>query len=519
MSLPRPSNPRRNLILVALFALGLLLFSSQNCIAKLSAEPSICKYIPSRHYGIQQNLHASEILVRCGVAEGGSNRIKSSPLTANASAFLLAGEKNLITGPDTAPRVTQAESFVWAHGNVVMVAFNDSRGDTESPENYSGLSMSTDWGNTFTRLGPPSPFSGHGANWGDPVIVYNEKLSKWFAGDLVGGCGAQGIGLWYSSPTGWTVGACAHSSASDDRESMWVDNNPASPFYGRMYISFNDFSIGAGGALKVIHSDDGVAWSAPVTLSSAFKRDVQLTGSPGSDGTVFVAALDENGGKIGNTGQRNYMYRSVDGGASWTVAPMGSTFTILGGQHCRESEYTPVIFPIWGQTGYGQPAVGPNGVVHYVYAAHSTTISGDVADVFYVRSADNGLTWSAPVRLNTDSGFRAQFMPSLRVTPSGVVEATWYDQRNASTSDFRYQRYVRFSTNNGVTWGPNEPVTAQLLPEPHQNDPKIKACWAGDYNYTSANGEVGFDTWTDSRVLVGGQPTEKVFYREAILSP
>jgi hypothetical protein len=42
--------------------------------------------------------------------------------------------------------------------------------------------------------------------------------------------------------TGWTPGACAHDGRFDDRESMWVDNNPSSPHYGRMYISWNDFA-------------------------------------------------------------------------------------------------------------------------------------------------------------------------------------------------------------------------------------------------------------------------------------
>ncbi len=68
-------------------------------------------------------------------------------------------------------------------------------------------------------------------------------------GDLVAGgdCGGQGIGLW-NSPDGitWTTGACPHNGSEDDRESMWVDNNPASPFYGRMDISWNDFAAGEG---------------------------------------------------------------------------------------------------------------------------------------------------------------------------------------------------------------------------------------------------------------------------------
>src|SRR5207302_6907080 len=113
---------------------------------------------------------------------------------------------------------------------------NDSR---TAPGNYSGVSRSIDGGVTFTRLNP-SPFaSGHGTNYGDPIVVYNARLGKWFAGDLATGCGGQGIGLWTSlDGLTWSVGACVHNNTSggDDRESMWVDNNPSSPFYGRMYI-------------------------------------------------------------------------------------------------------------------------------------------------------------------------------------------------------------------------------------------------------------------------------------------
>src|SRR5437762_2853907 len=78
-----------------------------------------------------------------------------------------------------------------------------------TPSNVS----STAGGVTFTRL-LPAPFaSGHGTNYGDPILVFNGRLQQWFAGDLSTGCGGQGIGLW-TSPTAsggltWSTGACA----------------------------------------------------------------------------------------------------------------------------------------------------------------------------------------------------------------------------------------------------------------------------------------------------------------------
>src|SRR5438552_12184650 len=174
-----------------------------------------------------------------------------------------------------------------------------------------------------------SPFaSGHGTNYGDPIVVYNARLSTWFAGDLATGCGGQGIGLWTSSDgSNWSVGACAHTGGDDDRESMWVDNNPASPFYGRMYISWNDFAAGQG--IFVTRSDDGVTWT-PVQVTTGFVRNVQLTG--GADGAVFVAAMDEGGG--GFNARTNLIYRSTDGGNNWTQITMGAAFAPPGDITC-----------------------------------------------------------------------------------------------------------------------------------------------------------------------------------------
>ena len=121
------------------------------------------------------------------------------------------------------------------------------------------------------------------------------------------GCGGQGVGLWTSKDgKNWKVGACAHNGGSDDRESMWVDNEPTSGTYGRMYVSYNDYTTncGAGGCLFVTYSDDGSYLEHPEATEHQHllsqRADHRLTARRqagwGKNSTVFIASMDEGGG-------------------------------------------------------------------------------------------------------------------------------------------------------------------------------------------------------------------------------
>src|SRR5204862_1029482 len=165
---------------------------------------------------------------------------------------------------DSISHPTQSETYTLANPdnpNQIVVTYNDSR---TASANYSGASYSSNGGTTFTRLNP-SPFaSGHGTNFGDPVTLYNKPTSTFFAIFLATGCGGQGIGAWKSTDGGvtWAVGPCiANIPAGDgDRESGWSDNNPSSPFFGRMYVSYNNFALNGGSPpISLVRSTDNGA--------------------------------------------------------------------------------------------------------------------------------------------------------------------------------------------------------------------------------------------------------------------
>ena len=55
----------------------------------------------------------------------------------------------------------------------------------------------------------------------------------------------------------------------------------------------------------------------------------------------------------------------------------------------------------WRHMGWGEPAAF-NHVVSLVYASRNTG-TGDPGDVFYIRSTDSGVTFSAPFQLNANT--------------------------------------------------------------------------------------------------------------------
>ena len=45
--------------------------------------------------------------------------------------------------------------------------------------------------------------------------------------------------------------------------------------------------------------------------------------------------------------------------------------------------------------GWGDIGAGPSKIIHYAYAQHGA--GADAGDIYYMRSTDNGATWSTPL--------------------------------------------------------------------------------------------------------------------------
>jgi hypothetical protein len=280
-----------------------------------------------------------------------------------------------------------------------------------------------------------------------------------------------------------------------------------------MYVSWGDFA--RGGNIFVRYStDNGNTWTNERQITTTFIRNVQITGDLVT-GDVYLAGMDEDGGCNSGCGtsRSNKIYRSTDGGNTWTNSYTGPAF--VGA--CRSAVgyfcgmYSSPVAGYWRYMGGGEPAAY-NHVVHYVYAARNAG-TGDPGDVFYIRSTDSGVTFSAPFQLNSNTDpAKAQWMPSLSVSPSSTLFAVWYDERDgggastciAGSNSPCYRMYARRSNDNGLTWLPDDAFSDVVSPLPGQPDPGILPTYVNDYDYASALATKHLASWVDARVAING---------------
>ena len=93
-----------------------------------------------------------------------------------------------------------------------------------------------------------------------------------------------------------------------------------------------------------------------------------------------------------------------------------------------------------------------------VYVLASVDPPGpDPLDVHFVRSVDNGLTWSSPVRVNDDEADNGawQWFATMSVGPNGRIDVIWNDTRNSDASNIS-ELFTSYSDDAGLTWAAND---------------------------------------------------------------
>lgn len=438
------------------------------------------------------------LLLACGRADE-LGMVRSEPATSSTTE---AGNDVPVNNPatdtpDTASH-TQSETSIAVSGTTgtVCSGYNDSWEGIVSNNGFSGFSRSTDGGQTFVDRG------GLGAgNWGDPSLVWRTADESFYFATL----GDTGLRLYRSADDCQTFQLVGNitSGGSDDKELMAVDNNPASPSYGRLYVVWTNFSVDS--KIWAIRSEDaGATWAGAQAISSSSNvQGAWPVVAP--DGTVYAGWVEFGSGTVSIR-----VSKSTNGGVSWTAVASPAA----GKGQPQDSAASGTCFraALRGNIRYlpsPQLAVGPDGVLHAIYSYDPDTAgSGDTVDVFYRRSTDGGATWQAEVRVNDDATTTDQFFPTLAVSDSNIVSAAWYDRRN-DPNNLLIDYYQSFSYDGGLTWEPN--VRLSDVSTPVYLDPELASCYHGDYDTQVMSDTHALVQWSDDRNLQGGHNDPDVY--------
>jgi hypothetical protein len=169
-------------------------------------------------------------------------------------------------------------------------------------------------------------------------------------------------------------------------------------------------------------TDNGETWETPRPIlapqANRFGIGHQIVVLP--DGTLVDVFMYFRGSGANKKGQEIAVIRSTDAGETWSE-PITVSAAMPGyveDPTTDEAVRTGDIIPEIG--------VAPDGTVYVVWQDERYGTAGSA--VVLSSSGDEGLTWSAPTVVNTDTSVQA-FTASVEVNDAGVVGVTYYDFR------------------------------------------------------------------------------------------
>jgi hypothetical protein len=316
----------------------------------------------------------------------------------------------------------------------------------------AGYGYTSDGGLTWTFPGVLQP----GVFRSDPVTTFDEAGLFFYNSLRSDGFSFFCTDIWRSTDGGaaWTLISGKQGAIGGDKQWFTIDKT-GGPGHGFQYQANDQASCDVG--IFNRSTDAGVTWETPINIPN-----VPIFGT---------LDVDSNG---------NLYVGGEGAGGFWCARSSDAQF---GDQTPVFDQNTPV--DLGGQLVGG--GINPGGLDGQLFLAvdHSGTATNDyiymlasveppgrnTTDVMFARSTDGGANFSAPVPVNDDGNpSKWHWFGTLSVAPNGRLDAVWYDNRNANNLDS--QLFYSYSTDAGVTWSPNVPVSDPFNPQegwPNQN--------------------------------------------------
>ena len=362
----------------------------------------------------------------------------------------------------------------------------------------------------FTTSAAPGTF----VSDGDPVIVFGPKLgadgtftfangARAYYANLAaystaarpGNQQAELIAVSISDDYGasWfdpVVAAKSSGNVFNDKEDIWADRNPASPFFGRVYASYTEFrppSETAEPIVFVYSTDGGVTWSGQNQISQAYNNGTK----GGRQGSVIRSGPNGEVYVIFEDGSQQVAVVSLDGGVTFSkkiaIGTVKDIADPIPGANFRTDSFA---------------SVGVDQSKGTVYVAWSDAASGS-GRIVVASSHDRGQTWSTPVAVSSGREGYA-FFQGLDVAPNGRVDVGYQAQTQTTTTTYgtgiaSIDSYYVSSANGGTTWSrPLKVSTTSSDPAASSQNNLARQFW-GDYNTLVSTNDTALFIYTDTR--------------------
>lgn len=344
---------------------------------------------------------------------------------------------------------------------------------------------------------------------GDPCMTY-DNLGNLFYVSLYSpnvSTGPWGIVIAKSTNNGvsWTNYYRAHQTTLQLADKEWITADLTNgPYANNLYIGWRQYGTSGMGFIR--STNNGANWSTPLNLLGGQGAYVSV-GPNGNiqGGYVYFACQNAY------CGSTIFIHRSSDGGESFEFLgnvvsgieapgiPYGSNGRpALKNTHIRVENMPRMAV----DNGY----TSTRGNVYIVYSANPT--GPDLADIFFVKSTNYGVSWSEPVKLNDDGTTTDQWLPTIAVdNNTGKIFVTWYDSRNDPANNILTEIYGTTSTNGGATFAASGKISnASFNPDNMAVVNLVDASYIGDYNGTASagNGVSSITAWMDNRTANSG---------------
>ena len=412
---------------------------------------------------------------------------------------------------------TQSETSTAWCGRRVVVAYNDSGSVLETIFNpgglsFNGYSLSTDRGRSFTDLGylnPGPDFNDVLA--GDPVVACTDENTFYQSSIFMrNGSLTTDVSVSKSTDGGRTFGDPV-SAASQDvfthiLDKPWMAVDPSNP--NNIYVTYTDFNVFSPGCFDpffgsfgisielVKSSNGGASFGPPIQIDSAcFPNGVQGSNvAVDASGNVYVAwerfPATEPTNEIVIAKSTDYGNTFGTGVVAGKVTPVGNpAYGILQGGF-RNNEFPSLA--IDRSRGPARSAVYVTWNDGRFRHVDDLFFPGtyNFGDIVVARSLDGGATWSAPVKVDDNTGAVASpgtdhYLPGIAVDRNGSVGVCFYDRRRDS-ANFLIDRECATSANGGRTWT-NTRITRTSFAPVFDGDLLLVRAYMGDYDGTAAD--------------------------------